>query len=166
LVRRSHLVAFVNWLAEFRQQAKPSELTAEDITKWKLHLAQRRSRVSGLPLRPCTIYEMHRAARRFCFWLAREGLLPQSVAHSYSKWMRLAQTIPVLSGVTAYSFRRACATELVRSGADLCAVQEQLGHEDVRNLLHYVRTDLTDLKKAHAKYHPRDQEMDDDTRLT
>lgn len=80
-------------------------------------------------------------------------------------WSRLARRLPALAGLTAYSLRRACATELVRSGASLSAVQDQLGHEDARNLIHYVRTDLADLKKALARYHPRDREMSDETKF-
>lgn len=289
VARRSYLVAFATWLADRRYRFRPSEITSEDIVQWKLHVAQLQSRDSGMLLRPLTVRGIHSATRSFCFWLMSEGLLPRSVAQSYSvarytftyksalrhaqarktiqaiptgmpvghmlraiaevfystgarpcevlrlnigdidteagtirlhgkgakdrvvpigtqalrwagsyqhgvrprflrnpsqralwlnrsgnrlsrgmyqhHWSRLARSVSALSGVTAYSFRRSCATELVRSGADLCAVQEQLGHGDVRNLIHYVRTDLADLKKAHARYHPRDRQMDDDTRL-
>ncbi len=80
-------------------------------------------------------------------------------------WLQLARSVPAIAGITAYSLRRACATELVRSGAPLSAVQEQLGHEDASHLIHYVRTDLADLKKALARYHPRDREMDDETKF-
>ncbi len=287
--RRSHLVSFANWLHEVRRRTTPSAVTADDIVAWKLHIAQRCSRNSGLLLRPLTARSVHSAIRSWCFWMAGEGILPRSVAESYSvapvsmpyksamrhsqvrralraiptdtpvahmlramaelfystgarpcevlrldiddidfaealvrlrgkrekervvpigvqalrwvasyqhgirprflraptqralwlnrsgdrlsvgmyqhHWSRLARRIPALVGITAYLFRRSCATELVRSGADLTTVQGQLGHEDVRNLIHYVRTDLTDLKRVHARYHPRDREMDDDTRL-
>lgn len=57
--------------------------------------------------------------------------------------------------ITWYSFRRACATELARSGANLWAIKELLGHEHLETLKHYVNFSLEDLKKAHLKCHPR-----------
>ncbi|HWD40179.1 MAG TPA: tyrosine-type recombinase/integrase [Fimbriimonas sp.] len=57
--------------------------------------------------------------------------------------------------ITWYSFRRACATELARSGANLWAIKELLGHEHLETLKHYVNFSLDDLKRAHAKCHPR-----------
>jgi integrase/recombinase XerD len=59
--------------------------------------------------------------------------------------------------VTCYTFRRACATELIRSGASIWAVKELLGHEDLDKLKHYVQLNLDDLKKTHAQCHPRDR---------
>ncbi len=289
LSRRRHQISFATWLNEVRKRTSPSHVTTDDIVAWKLHVAQRCSRNSGLLLRPLSARSIHSAVRSWCFWMAAEGVLPRSVAEAYSvarvfmsyksamrhgqirrvlraiptdkpvthmlramaelfystgarpcevlrldigdvdfteglvrlrgkgqkervvpigtqalrwvasyqhavrprylrvpaqralwlnrsggrlsvgmyqhHWSRLCRRIPALNGITAYLFRRSCATELVRSGADLTAVQNQLGHEDVRNLIHYVRTDLTDLKRVHARYHPRDRVMDDETRL-
>lgn len=59
--------------------------------------------------------------------------------------------------LTCYTFRRACATELVRSGASLWAVKELLGHEDFEKLKHYVQLTILDLQKTHARCHPRDR---------
>lgn len=57
--------------------------------------------------------------------------------------------------ITWYSFRRACATELARSGASLWAIKEILGHEHLDTLKHYVVFSLDDLKQAHLRCHPR-----------
>ena len=59
--------------------------------------------------------------------------------------------------VTCYTFRRACATEMIRSGASMWAVKELLGHEDLEKLKHYVQLTINDLKKTHARCHPRDR---------
>jgi integrase/recombinase XerD len=83
-----------------------------------------------------------------------------------ASWSAVASRVPSEMPVTAYSFRRACATELIRSGADLWSVKELLGHENLSCLEYYVRLDLNDLKRAHAKYHPRDNGMGDTTQLT
>jgi integrase/recombinase XerD len=60
--------------------------------------------------------------------------------------------------VTAHTFRRSCATELIRGGANLWHVKDLLGHENVDTLNHYVRLMIVDLKKTHARCHPRERE--------
>jgi integrase/recombinase XerC len=60
--------------------------------------------------------------------------------------------------VTAYTFRRTCATELVRSGANLYHVKDLLGHESLDTLKHYAKLTIVDLKKTHARCHPREHD--------
>lgn len=60
--------------------------------------------------------------------------------------------------VTPHTFRRSCATELVRGGANLYHVKELLGHECIESLRPYTRLTILDLKKTHAKCHPRERE--------
>lgn len=59
--------------------------------------------------------------------------------------------------ITTHSFRRSCATELIRGGANLYHVKELLGHEDLQSLKHYTKLTINDLRKTHAKYHPRER---------
>lgn len=59
--------------------------------------------------------------------------------------------------ITTHSFRRSCATELIRGGANLYHVKELLGHEDLQSLKHYTKLTITDLRKTHAKFHPRER---------
>jgi len=58
--------------------------------------------------------------------------------------------------VTAHTFRRSCATELLRGGANMYHVKDLLGHETLNTLQHYARLTITDLKKTHEKCHPRE----------
>jgi site-specific recombinase XerD len=60
--------------------------------------------------------------------------------------------------VTPHTFRRSCTTELIRGGANLWHVKELLGHENLDTLNHYVRLTIADLKKTHARCHPRERE--------
>ena len=60
--------------------------------------------------------------------------------------------------ITTHSFRRSCATELIRGGANLYHVKELLGHEDLQSLKHYAKLTITDLRKTHANYHPRERD--------
>jgi len=64
--------------------------------------------------------------------------------------------------ITPHSFRHACATHLLRAGADIRYVQELLGHADLSSTQIYTKIDISFLKKAHQKYHPREKELDKD----
>ena len=57
--------------------------------------------------------------------------------------------------VTPHTFRRSCTTELVRSNANLYHVKEFLGHESLASLKPYTRLTILDVKRMHAKCHPR-----------
>ena len=60
--------------------------------------------------------------------------------------------------VTPHTFRRSCTTELIRGGANLWHVKELLGHENLDTLRHYAKLTIADLKKTHAKCHPRERD--------
>ena len=57
--------------------------------------------------------------------------------------------------IITHSFRVSCATEMLRKGANVKIVQEQLGHKVITSTEKYLRLVPNDLKKAHEKYHPR-----------
>jgi integrase/recombinase XerD len=59
--------------------------------------------------------------------------------------------------VTPHAFRHACATHMLERGAPIRCVQELLGHADINSTQVYTHVTITDLKKAHARYHPRER---------
>ena len=61
--------------------------------------------------------------------------------------------------VTPHAFRRSCTTELIREGANVYHVKDLLGHSDLRTLAPYTRLTINDLKKTHAKCHPRERDL-------
>lgn len=65
-----------------------------------------------------------------------------------------------LEQVSAHTFRRSCTTELIRSGANMYHVKELLGHESLDTLKHYAKLTISDLKKTHARCHPRERDND------
>ena len=62
--------------------------------------------------------------------------------------------------VTCHTFRRSCATEMIKRNANLMHVKEILGHEDLESTKVYCKLTITDLKKTHQRYHPRERDKD------
>jgi site-specific recombinase XerD len=59
--------------------------------------------------------------------------------------------------ITPHGFRHACATHLLKGGADIRYVQELLGHNDLSSTQIYTKIDISTLKEAHKRYHPRER---------
>ena len=60
--------------------------------------------------------------------------------------------------VTPHTYRRSCATEMIRGNANIYHVKELLGHESIDTLKPYTKLTIMDLKKTHAKCHPREKD--------
>jgi integrase/recombinase XerD len=61
--------------------------------------------------------------------------------------------------VTAHTFRHTFATQLVKNGAEIVAVQKMLGHADLKTTQGYVRALGLDVKKVHTSCHPREKDQ-------
>lgn len=61
--------------------------------------------------------------------------------------------------ITTHSFRVSCATSMLRNGADIRYVQEQLGHKRITSTQIYTRLNCTDLKRIHKLFHPRERNL-------
>ncbi len=70
---------------------------------------------------------------------------------------RVAEQSGLDEYVTSHTFRRSCTTELIRGDANMYHVKELLGHESLDTLKHYARLTIADLKKTHARCHPREK---------
>jgi len=70
---------------------------------------------------------------------------------------KYAKRAGIGSNITPHSFRHACATHLLKAGADIRYVQELLGHTDLSSTQIYTRIDISFLKEAHRRYHPRER---------
>jgi len=62
-----------------------------------------------------------------------------------------------IAPVMPHAIRHACATHLLHNGADIRIVQELLGHSSLASTQIYTRVDITQLHRAHARFHPREQ---------
>lgn len=60
--------------------------------------------------------------------------------------------------VTPHVFRHTFATELVKNGADITAVQKMLGHSDLRVTHIYTKVAGVDVKRTHREHHPREKD--------
>lgn len=67
-----------------------------------------------------------------------------------------AKQAGITKHVTPHVFRHTFATELVRNGADITAVQKMLGHKDLKHTHIYTKVAGLDVKKTHSLYHPRE----------
>jgi integrase/recombinase XerD len=60
--------------------------------------------------------------------------------------------------IGAHTFRHTFATDLIKNGADITAVQKMLGHADLKTTEQYIRSLSLDIKAAHQKTHPREKD--------
>lgn len=59
--------------------------------------------------------------------------------------------------IGCHTLRHTCASHLLESGANIRYIQELLGHESLETTQIYTKVQITDLKKIHTKYHPREK---------
>ena len=65
------------------------------------------------------------------------------------------------SKITTHSLRHAAATHMLKNGAPIRYLQEFLGHASVETTQVYTRITIPELKAIHAKYHPRERNIED-----
>ncbi|MDD2711102.1 MAG: tyrosine-type recombinase/integrase [Verrucomicrobiae bacterium] len=82
-------------------------------------------------------------------------LTPTNLGQLVGRYARLAG---VNKHMTCHVWRHSCATHLLKNQANLRHVQEILGHRSLATTERYLRLTITDLKAAHQKFHPREQD--------
>jgi len=60
--------------------------------------------------------------------------------------------------ISPHGLRHACATHLLKRGADIRHVQRLLGHRDIQTTARYTGVTLTDLREVLTRAHPREKQ--------
>lgn len=68
---------------------------------------------------------------------------------------RLAEAAGIRKTISPHTFRHSFATHLIEGGANLRAVQDMLGHENITTTEIYTHLDQRFLREAILTYHPR-----------
>ena len=70
---------------------------------------------------------------------------------------RYAKKTNIKKHVTTHTFRRSCATEMIKNKANIMHVKDLLGHNSMRAIQAYCNLSIVDLKEAHRLHHPRER---------
>ena len=70
---------------------------------------------------------------------------------------RQAEEVGITKTISPHTFRHSFATELLRGGADLRAIQAMLGHEKIDTTLVYTHIGNEQLREAILEHHPRNR---------
>jgi integrase/recombinase XerD len=71
---------------------------------------------------------------------------------------RYARATGIKKKVTPHTFRHTFATQLVKNGADITAVQKMLGHSSLKITHIYTKVAGIEVKKTHSSHHPREKD--------
>lgn len=82
-------------------------------------------------------------------------LTPRSIQRLVDRYARMAG---ITKPVTPHTLRHTFATDLLRNGADIRAVQTMLGHESITTTQVYTHVTDKELKRVHQAFHNADSE--------
>lgn len=70
---------------------------------------------------------------------------------------RVAKEAGISKTVSPHTLRHSFATALLKGGANLRAIQEMLGHENIKTTQIYTHIDMTELREEIMQHHPRNK---------
>jgi integrase/recombinase XerD len=70
---------------------------------------------------------------------------------------RAAHAAGIKKHIHPHSIRHACATHMLKGGADIRHIQKLLGHATLQTTQIYTQVEIGDLKAVHRLYHPRER---------
>lgn len=81
-----------------------------------------------------------------------KSTINKSVMRSIRKKIKLNKEI------SCYTFRHSIATHLLKNKVDIMYIASLLGHSSLRTTQRYLHVEISDLKKMHSLYHPREKQ--------
>lgn len=84
----------------------------------------------------------------------------------YNMIKAFAEKAGIEKHVTSHVFRHTFATELIRNGADIRAVQKMLGHSSLSATYIYTHVAGREVKKTHQHHHPRERDKPEKETVT
>ncbi len=70
---------------------------------------------------------------------------------------QVMKNVKIGKKVSCYTFRHSIATHLVKNAVDIRYIAQLLGHESLKTTQKYIHLEISDLKKMHSLYHPREK---------
>jgi integrase/recombinase XerD len=123
----------------------------------------RKDRLLPLPGRAAAALDLYltdsrprlvRGAAEPALFVSRDGRRLKPISVQFVVWWH-AKRAGIRTRIGPHMLRHACATHLLRGGADVRHIQELLGHERLETTEVYTRVEIADLKDALARAHPR-----------
>jgi integrase/recombinase XerD len=82
-----------------------------------------------------------------------KSTINKSVIRSVTKMVKLQKPI------SCYTFRHSVATHLLKNKVDIMYIASLLGHASLRATQKYLHVEISDLKRMHSLYHPREKHI-------
>ncbi len=70
---------------------------------------------------------------------------------------RAAAAAGIKKPIRPHRLRHACATHMLKGGADIRHIQKLLGHASLQTTQIYTQVEISDLKAVHRRFHPRER---------
>lgn len=147
------------------RQAELRGLRDADVDKFgmKLKVLGKRNKERVIPLskQMVTMIEQYQAMRDAAFAVRADRLLlndkgeAMSPYYVYNKVHQMLEGVTTLKQKSPHVLRHTFATHLLDEGADLRAIQELLGHQDLATTQIYAHTTIEQLKQIHKQAHPK-----------
>jgi integrase/recombinase XerD len=68
-----------------------------------------------------------------------------------------AKRAGITKSIAPHRLRHACATHMLKGGADIRHIQKLLGHASLQSTQIYTHVEIGDLKAVHRRFHPRER---------
>lgn len=126
-----------------------------DIGEQMLRIMGKGSKERLVPLQPFIVQLLSKRVESQTHYLFEKDGKPYTRFQVYHRIRKVMSQASTKDKIYTHLTRHTFATQLLDHGADIIHVKELLGHESLAATQHYAHSDLSKLKRAHLKAHPR-----------